>query len=90
MSCQSQKIKILWVFKTKINADGVIDRYKAGLVARGFSQKYGSDYHEVSAPVAKHTTFKLLLTVAGERNFTIKHFDAKTAFLMENFKPQFT
>ena len=70
-----------WVFKTKRNAEGNVERHKARLVARGFSQKYGTDYDEVFAPVVRQTTFRTLLTVASYKNMTIKHFDAKTAFL---------
>ena len=70
-----------WVFKIKRNAEGDIERYKARLVARGFSQKYGVDYDEVFAPVVRQTTFRTLLTVASQKGMIIKHFDAKTAFL---------
>ena len=41
-----------WVFKIKKNTAGEIDKYKARLVARGFTQQYGVDYHEIYAPVA--------------------------------------
>lgn len=70
-----------WVFKTKKNAEGGPDRYKARLVARGFSQKYGIDYDEVFAPVIRQTTFKILLAIAGNKKLIVKHLDAKTAFL---------
>ena len=70
-----------WIFKTKRNEQGEVSRYKARLVARGFSQKYGTDYDEVFAPVVRQTTFKVLLAIAGEQNLIIKHYDAKTVFL---------
>lgn len=45
-----------WVFKIKVKADGLLDKYKARLVARGDSQKSGIDYKEVFAPVAQLAT----------------------------------
>ena len=75
-----------WGFKLKRNTNGGVDRYKARVVARGFSQKYGTDYDEVFAPVIRQTTFRTLLTITGQEKIIVKHYDAKTAFLTGSLK----
>lgn len=75
-----------WVFKLKTNSAGVIVRYKARLVAQGYSQKFGTDYDQVFAPVAKQTTFRTLLALASKDNMMVRHIDAKTAFLNGHLK----
>lgn len=70
-----------WVFKIKRDQANEIARFKARLVAQGFSQRFGVDYDEVFAPVARSTTLRILLSYAGKHNFLVKHFDVKTAFL---------
>lgn len=70
-----------WVYKIKSNASGGATRFKARLVAQGFSQKFGVDYDQVFAPVARQTTFRVFLSAASSRGMEVHHFDAKTAFL---------
>jgi hypothetical protein len=77
-----------WIFKRKVNEHGDVNRYKARYVAQGFSQIYGEDYEEVFAPVVKQTTLRTILAVAGKRRMQVKHFDAKTAFLIGELKKE--
>ncbi|KAM0989072.1 hypothetical protein ACFX2A_013169 [Malus domestica] len=49
-------IGVKWVYKIKRTADESVDRYKSRLVAKGYKQKYGVDYDEVYAPVARLDT----------------------------------
>lgn len=70
-----------WVFKIKRNAAGEIDKYKAQLVARGFTQVYGVDYYETYAPVARLASLRLILAVAAHQDRDIDIFDFHSAFL---------
>ncbi len=58
-----------------------MERYKAILVARGFTQTYGLDYNETFALVAKFTSLCCILTLAALEDMEIHQMDVKTAFL---------
>jgi Reverse transcriptase (RNA-dependent DNA polymerase) len=49
------------VYKIKYHSDGTIERYKARLVAKVYTQTYDIDYHETFTPVEKMNTIKILL-----------------------------
>lgn len=79
-------IKCKWVYKTKRNSNGDIIRHKARLVVKGFSQKYGIDYHETFAPVVRYTSIRFLIALAAKFDLKIMQMDAVTAFLNGELK----
>ena len=72
-----------WVFLRKRDEKGNIIRYKARLVAQGFSQKPGTDYSNdgTFAPVMRFETLRTLLALAAVNNWNIRQFDIKGAYL---------
>ncbi|CAA7029216.1 unnamed protein product [Microthlaspi erraticum] len=76
-----------WLFRLKSGIEGVEpERYKARLVARGFSQKEGIDYQEVFSPVVKHVSIRVLLTLVVNLDLELEQMDVKTAFLHGNLE----
>lgn len=69
------------VLKKKFKPSGELERRKARFVARGFSQRPGTDYLETFAPVAKMNSIRLLLGNAVEEGMRVHHLDVSTAFL---------
>lgn len=70
-----------WVFRLKLNSDGSIQKRKARLVAKGFSQRYGFDFSETYAPVAKMSTVRTMLALANHHDLVVHQMDVKSAFL---------
>jgi hypothetical protein len=70
-----------WVFKKKYDQNGVLTRYKARLVAQGYTQTYGIDYEETFAPVVRFETIRSILALAVKQDWELYQLDIKTAFL---------
>lgn len=75
-----------WVLRIKRKPNGDIDRYRARLVARGFSQVLGVDYNETFSPVVNMVSIRMLLAYAAIEGLQMKQFDVKTAFLYGNLE----
>jgi hypothetical protein len=54
-----------WVYKIKTRSYGIVDRYKACLVAKGFTQEYDIDYEETFDPVARLSFVRTLIAVSA-------------------------
>ena len=70
-----------WVFVRKRNEQNKIVRYKARLVAQGFSQRPGIDYEETYSPVMDATTFRYLIYLAVSEGLDMRLMDVVTAYL---------
>ena len=70
-----------WVYKAKGNAQGEVERYKARLVATGFSQILGHDYNEIFTPVVHYNSLRLSLALSACKEWRPRQLDVKTAFL---------
>ncbi|RVW95066.1 Retrovirus-related Pol polyprotein from transposon RE1 [Vitis vinifera] len=74
-------IGVKWVYRTKLNADGSVNKYKARLVVKGYSQVFGVDFSETFAPVARLDTIRMLLALTAQKGWKTYQLDVKFAFL---------
>ena len=76
------------MFKTKHDAAGKVNRYKARLVIKGYSQRKGVDYNETYSPVVRHSSLRYLFALAARNNLLVDQMDAITAFLQGDLEEE--
>ncbi|GKV25217.1 hypothetical protein SLEP1_g34687 [Rubroshorea leprosula] len=79
---------VKWVYKVKLNSDGSLNKCKARLVVKGYSQLAGIDFTETFAPVARFDTIRLLFAMAAQKSWLIYQLDVKLAFLNGKLKEE--
>ena len=75
-----------WIFRNKYKVDGTLEKHKAQLVAKGYSQKEGIDFVETFASTEKWTTIHALLSLAAQNGWKIYQINVKTTFFNGDLK----
>lgn len=70
-----------WIFKTKRDLSGKINRYKARLMAKGFTQTEGIDCTMTFSPVSTKDSLRVILSLVAHFNLKLHQMDVKTVFL---------
>lgn len=81
LSHDRKAIKSKWVFKVKYHPDGSVARFKARLVAQGFSQVQGIDFSEIFAPTVRRKLLRIFLAISAMLGLIIHQVDIVGAYL---------
>lgn len=76
------------IYSIKLAAQGNIERYKARVVAKGYTQKHGINYGDTFAPIEKITTIRILVCITTNRDWPSNQSDVKNAFLNEHLEEE--
>ncbi|KAL2472340.1 cysteine-rich RLK (RECEPTOR-like protein kinase) 8 [Abeliophyllum distichum] len=66
-----------WIFKTKSNSKGNVERYKARLVVDNFTQKEYIDYKETLSPVLSKNSFRIIMLLVSHFELELHQMDVK-------------
>ncbi|RVW60650.1 Copia protein [Vitis vinifera] len=74
-------IGVKWVYRTKLNSNGSVNKHKVRLVVKGYAQMFGMNFSETFALVARLDTIRMLLALPTQKGWKIYRLDVKSAFL---------
>ncbi|RDY06522.1 hypothetical protein CR513_09476, partial [Mucuna pruriens] len=77
-------IRCKWIFKTKKDSKGNIERYKACLVAKSFTHKEDINYKEIFSLVSSKDSSRTIMTLVAHFDLELHQLDVKIAFLNDN------
>ena len=78
---EKKPIGCKWVFKTKRDSKGNVKRYKARLIAKGFTQTEGIDYKETFSPFFMKDSFRIIIELVAHFDLELHQMDVMIAFL---------
>ena len=70
-----------WVYKTKYDSKGNVERFKARLEVKSFTQREGINYNEIFSPVSYKDSFRIIMTLVAHYDLELHQMDVKTTFL---------
>ena len=70
-----------WVYEIKRDSNGQVERYKARLVTKGYSQREGIDFKETFAPVSTKDSLRIIMAIVAHFDLEFNQMDVRTVFL---------
>jgi hypothetical protein len=70
-----------WVYKTKYDSKGNVERFKARLVVKSFTQREGIDYNKIFSLVLCKDSFRIIMALVAHYDLELHQMDVKTTFL---------
>ncbi|RDX90757.1 Copia protein, partial [Mucuna pruriens] len=77
-----------WIYTVKCKFDRTLERYKARLVTKGYTQTYGIYYEETFVPIAKMNMVRVIISLAAHFDWNLQQFDVKNVFLHGDLKEE--
>lgn len=75
-----KRIGCKWVFKTKRDSRGNLERFKARLIAKEYIQHEGINFNGTFSPISCKDSFRIITALVAHLNSELQQMDVKVAF----------